>query len=82
LERTAAAALLDAARAFLGMTVHDLWIDFVALGGNAPFEEIVTMLADGSGMTSLDHDRLTVALNERLDDRGWKGLLRYWDGST
>jgi hypothetical protein len=80
-QRRAAAALLEAAFRFSGATMDELWVDYVSLGGDASRDEIGSLLAGAAPLRPADHDRLAVALNERLDDAGLGRPLAYWDGS-
>ncbi len=80
-DRRAAAAILEAALSVSGLTVSQLWLDYVALGGSATRAELAAMVAGAGPIDRLDHDRIVSALNERLDDGGFGRPLAYWDGS-
>jgi hypothetical protein len=58
-------AVLEAARVQAGMSFQDLWIAYLALGGNAP-PEVVRDFLGGSAMAHMDYDLLAQALNERF----------------
>lgn len=80
-DRRAAGAILDAAVSVAGMSLHELWLEYFALGGDATSTQIQEMLAGRVLLTRTDHDRLAVVLNERLSREGWGRPLAYWDGS-
>jgi hypothetical protein len=64
------AALLEAARRELGLSVRDLWLDYFALGGSADVHEIGDFLGGMASPSDHDYDVLAVALNETYRDRG------------
>ncbi len=80
-DAVAAAAILDSAVKVTGIDPEQLWIDYVALGGDASPDRLRAMLAGEAPLVRLDHDRLVLALNERLADAGHQRLLSFWDGS-
>lgn len=80
-EGRAAAALLEAALSVSGLTLSQLWLDYVSLGGSSSKDELGAMV-DGTGsMGRLEHDFIALALNERLEDGGYGRPVAYWDGS-
>ncbi len=81
LDGRAAAAILGAALSVSGLTLTQLWLDYVALGGNAGEAEVSSMVTGAGPIGQPDHDRIALALNERLDDSGFGRPLAYWDGS-
>ena len=48
------------------LTVKDLWVRYLALGGNRTRQELQEYLSGASGWTTEDHDVLARALNECL----------------
>lgn len=77
----AAAAILEAALSVSGLTLSQLWLDYVALGGSVSEAELGAMLAGTKRINRSEHDRIAVALNEKLQDAGLSRLVAYWDGS-
>lgn len=77
----AAAAVLEAAVHVSSMDLIDLWLDYVALGGNATPEELSAILAGNGPLKPLDHDRLAIVLNQWFSDAGYGRPISYWDGS-
>lgn len=80
-DRRAASAILEAAWKVTGIPLEDLWVDYFALGGYASLSRVGQMLAGDVPLTRSEHDRLAVALNERLAQEGWGSPLSYWDGT-
>lgn len=76
LPRTAA---LEAARDLLGLPLTQLWLDYLALGGNLPPAAIGAALSGRGGLGDHDHDVLVQALNERFVDRAQNHPLAYAD---
>jgi hypothetical protein len=61
---------LDSARLELGLTLHELWVAYFALGGCCDSRALGAYL-DGTGTTTdADHDVIVHALNETFVDRG------------
>jgi hypothetical protein len=58
--------------AFAGskLTVEELWLRYFALGGDVGKVEIEAYLAGLMPMSSLQHNILAHAINERLDELG------------
>lgn len=80
-DRRAAAAILEAAFRVTGLALEELWLDYFALGGDVAPSRLEEMMAGEAVLSRADHDRLAVALNERLAHAGWGRPLAYWDGS-
>lgn len=80
-EAVAAAAILDSALQVIGIGLPQLWLDYVSLGGSASPTQLRAILSGEVPLLRLDHDRLALALNERLDDAGHGHPLAYWDGT-
>ena len=73
-----AAARLDHGRVLAGLSVPDLWIRYIALGGGLSQDQVERVL-DGSELPRpTDHDLLAVALNEHFTDLGLGRPLDYW----
>lgn len=77
----AAAALLEAAVHVSGISVGELWLDYVALGGNHTAAEVCAMVEGRRPLNRAAHDRLALAVNERMAEAGHGRLVAYWDGS-
>lgn len=71
------AATLEAARSMLGLSVPDLWVDYLALGGCATPATVAAFLSGDRRLGDYDHDLLTQALNERFLDSGDDHPLPY-----
>ncbi|HEX2075566.1 MAG TPA: hypothetical protein VHF92_17445 [Geodermatophilus sp.] len=68
---------VDACRRHAGLSVHELWFAYVALGGNVGPLELEAYLA---GLMPLDDYELAVlthAINERLQELGLSPSLPY-----
>ena len=72
-------AALEAARDLLELPLAQLWLDYLALGGNLPPAAIGAALSGRSGLGDHDHDLLVQALNERFVDRAQNHPLAYAD---
>ena len=70
---------LEAARARLGLPLAQLWLDYLALGGNLLPATVGAALSGGGGLGDHDHDVLVQALNERFVDRAQNHPLAYAD---
>jgi hypothetical protein len=71
-------AVLEAARKQAGMSFHDLWIEYFALGGTERPRDVRTYLGGGA-VESMDYDVLAQAINERFLDRGGNHPVPYQD---
>ena len=71
-------AVLEAARKQAGMSFHELWIAYFALGGTARPQEVRTYLGGGP-VESMDYDVLAQALNECFFDQGNDHPVPYRD---
>lgn len=62
----------ELAEAFAGskLTVEELWLRYFSLGGDVGRVEIEAYLAGLMPMSSLQHNILAHAINERLDELG------------
>ncbi len=50
--------------AFSGLSVHDMWLAYVAVGGNKDEGDLVWYMAGGSTWNVREHDMAALALNE------------------
>jgi hypothetical protein len=59
----------DLVNAVIGgdLTVKDLWLRYLALGGTRTRQELQGYLSGESGWSTEDHDVLTRALNEQQE---------------
>ena len=73
------AQALETARLALGLSVAQLWLDYVGLGGNRPPGALKGFLDGHSALSDHDHDMVTQALNERFADRAANHPLAYAD---
>ena len=73
------AVALAAAQHMLGLSVAQLWLDYLGLGGNLPPAAIGAALAGAITLGDHDHDVLVQALNERFIDRAENHPLAYAD---
>jgi len=62
--------VLEVARRDLGFSVVQLWYRYFALGGMSTALEVEAVLNGALVMSSVDRDRLAVALNERYAELG------------
>jgi hypothetical protein len=62
--------VLELARRDIGFSVADLWCRYFALGGMCTAMEVDAVLNGALVATTLDRDRLAVALNERYAELG------------
>jgi len=61
---------LDLARQDAGLSQHELWIRYFALGGMTPALELEAVCHGAMVATEFDHDRIAHALNERFTELG------------
>ena len=67
-----------AAREQLGLSVSDLWLAYVSVGGNHDIGHLAAYLAnDGHEIDPVDHDYIVAALNDAFIDRGLDHPLDY-----
>lgn len=77
--RAIRADALDGARRQLGLTVGQLWLECMRLGGNLSPDGLNTYLDGGPELTDYEHDVIAHALNERFSDRDGGRPLAYAD---
>jgi hypothetical protein len=68
---------LDSYRRELTMSNAQLWLAYLALGGNATFDEVGSYLAGRTSLAMREHNTLTVALNEAFLDLGANHPIAY-----
>jgi hypothetical protein len=69
-------ATVSAAFRASGLSMQDLWLRFVGLGGAAPPDTLQRYLA-GAAIPRGDHNMLVHALNERIMEMGGDHPLAY-----
>jgi hypothetical protein len=65
-----------------GLSTHELWLAYFALGGNATQTELEQYLTGASRPTVMDHNLVAHALNERLRDLGLNSPVAYREPGT
>lgn len=68
---------LDAARRELGLTIYDLWIAYIGIGGRHDAFALRAYLNGITTTTDVDHDHIVHALNEAFIDLGDDHPLPY-----
>jgi hypothetical protein len=74
----ARASQLQRAQRFLDVSMADLWLDYVSMGGNADVDLLQEMMDGAVEMSRIDHDRVGVVLNERFANEGLGQPVSYW----
>jgi hypothetical protein len=74
-------AALESARERLGLSLRDLWLRCLGLGGLLTPVELTATLAGQRIITSHEYDVVAQALNERFMDDGSDHPVPYADGS-
>jgi hypothetical protein len=67
---------LDAGRQLAGLSVTDLWVDYIGLGGTAS-ESVLTGYLGSDLVPAREHDLVALAINERLSDLGIERRLAF-----
>ncbi len=70
---------LEAARERLGLSVWQLWVDYVALGGNLSSIDFEALLREGHTEDAHNFDLTVQTLNEVFIERGEGHPLPYAD---
>ena len=78
METTPRHRLFEAARTRAGMSLEELWLDCLTLGGEAGQLEVEAYLYGLVPLGRSQEDVLAHALNERLDDIHRANRLPYW----
>jgi len=68
---------LELARQEAGLTQHELWLRYFALGGMTSALELEALCHGALVPTELDHDRIAHALNERFTELGRNHPVAY-----
>ena len=68
---------LEHARRQLGISLYDLWVRYIGVGGTHDAAGIRSYLAGRDTFSDGDHDRLVLTLNEALADAGIATPLPY-----
>jgi hypothetical protein len=70
-------APLEAARVALGLTISELWIGYLTLGGRHGAERLGDYLIGGGETSPADHNVIVHVLNEEYSARGENHPLAY-----
>lgn len=73
-----AAQVLDTGRQLAGLHLTQLWLDYVALGGNCSPAELAALLSGGQPIGQIDYEILAAALNERFAEAGFGHPIEGW----
>jgi len=71
---------MEAVRQSLGLSVGDVWLAYLSLGGNAPADALESWLRGEGEPTAYDYNLVAHAMNEALVDRGLDRSIPYQDG--
>ncbi len=74
----AAYEILESARALAGMSLDELWLAYMALGGNAS-PDVMRAYLQGTYTGAVGYDILAHALNEEFGDQGSDHPVPYAD---
>lgn len=77
--RSEAGRALDVFRQELILTLEDLWVRYLGLGGAADIENFRRYLAGGPELGRGEHNTIAQALNERYLDAGADHPVPYLD---
>lgn len=67
----------EGARLLLGLSIAQLWIDYMGLGGNASPTSLRRFLKGSASWGQHDQDLVALALNERFADVGLKQRVEF-----
>lgn len=59
------------------LTYEQLWIDYIAVGGQLGRDQLEDTMRTGAAMSRLEHDRVAVVLNEHFRSRGLDARVPY-----
>ncbi len=76
---SARTAAIATARRELTMTVTELWLAYISVGGNQPLPALQGWLAGATEIPDRDYDFLVQALNDGFADRGENHPMAYSD---
>jgi hypothetical protein len=74
----AAHEILESARSLAGLSFDELWLAYMALGGNAP-PDVMRAYLQGTYTGAVGYDILAHALNEHFTDQGSDHAVPYKD---
>lgn len=74
---SARGATICAASQELAMTVQELWLAYVGVGGNATLAALRTWMAGTADIPDRDYDYVVQGLNDRFIDRGQDHRVAY-----
>jgi hypothetical protein len=74
----AAYEILESARALAGISFDELWLAYMALGGNAS-PDVMRAYLQGTSTGPVGYDILAHALNEKFVDQGSNHPVPYQD---
>lgn len=77
--QTRPGAVLKAARVQAGMSLADVWLAYLALGGMQSPEVVESILEGEAEVASDEYDLLAQTMNERFMDRGVGHPVPYHD---
>lgn len=69
--------MLRAAQEHLGISLHDVWLGYVSVGGDAPLRVVQGWLSGTAEPGDHDHDLMAQALNDRFIDKGLNHAVAY-----
>ncbi len=72
-------SMLRAGQDHLGLSLHDVWLGYISVGGNAPLREVQGWLTGLAEPGDDDHDLMAQALNDRFVDQGLNHPVAYTD---
>jgi hypothetical protein len=75
----ARASILRAAQEDLGITLYEVWVGYIGVGGDAPLLEVRAWLAGAVEPGDHDHDLMAQSFNDRFTDRGLNHPVAYVD---
>ena len=70
-------ATISAARRELAMTVPELWLAYVAVGGNATLTVVGAWIEGNGDIPDRDYDYLAQGLNDQFVERGGDHPIAY-----
>jgi len=59
------------------LSVHELWLRYLSASGTADVFEVEAYMSGLATMSVLDHNILTLVVNERLEEMGHRGAAPY-----
>ena len=68
---------LEAGRQLAGLTLDQLWLAYLALGGFAPRDKLRRELAGSVPLSANEHDLIAHTINERFMDLGANHPIAY-----